>query len=393
MGVKERLGNQQRAVPFALTLAGHTSFHVSFFWPVALDSGSSTFRNKIKTLRLDLALRVTVDMMNKADAQSRPVVSLTVSPRTDGDRQILQRALSDFALQDASIRIGAESEGLFIIGGASETQLQSIRERILREYQIDADIDRPKVIYLGTIRKQAEAWGEFMCVTVKLRLEPLEEGDGYQFIDETSDGALPPEFIASVNSSIQDAMKAGILAGQEIVDLRVILCDGGYPREGSTESACKIAASMAFKEAVRRANPVILEPIMAVQIKGLEKQLSTSDIIGDLKSRRGSIIGLEHDHNSLLLRAIVPMVEMLGYSSVMRINTQGHADHFMQLIRYAEALPRSEPGDDEADGAAVGPNDPTPESGDDATGVLAFNPKDPKGKSGFAAAKLDPESE
>ncbi len=332
-------------------------------------------------------------MMNKADPQARPVVSLTVSPRTDGDRQILQRALSDFAQQDANIRIGTESEGQFIIGGASESQLQSIRERILREYRIEADIDRPKVIYLGTIRKQAEAYGEFMYVNVKLRLEPLEEGSGYQFINEIRDGALPPEFIESVNSGIRDAMKAGILAGQEIVDLRAVLCDVSYPREGSTESAFKMAASMAFKEAVRRANPVVLEPIMAVEIKGPEERLSTNDIIGDLKSRRGSIIGLEHEDNSLLLRAIVPMAEMLGYSSVMRFNTQGHADHFMRLIRYAEALPRSEPGDDEADVTVLGPNDPRPESGGDAAGVLAFKPRGPKGKSRSAAVKLDPESE
>lgn len=329
--------------------------------------------------------------MNKASAQSRPVVSLTISPRADGDRQTLERALSDLAQQEVSISIGTGSEGLVTVSGASESQLASIRDRILREHRIDADVERPKVIYLATIRGQAEAIGEFRYVTVKLRLEPLEEESGYEFINEIRDGVLPPEFMEPVNSAIQGAMKAGILAGQEIVDLRAVLCGGSYPREGSNESAFKIAASMAFKEAVRRADPIILEPIMSVEIKGPEAHLRTDDIIGDLRSRRGSIIGLEHYDNSLSLRAIVPMAEMLGYSSFMRSNTQGHVDYSMRLIRYAEALPRGEPGD--ADVTAVGPSDPRPESGGDATGVLAFKPGGPKGKSRSAAAKLDSESE
>src|SRR5579859_1958528 len=206
------------------------------------------------------------------------------------------------------------------------------------------------------------------------------------------DESLPPEYIDPINSAIQDVMKAGILGGYEIVDLRAVLCDGSYPRDGSTESFAKIAASMAFKEGVRRAIPVVMEPIMAIEIKG-EEHLNTFDIIGELKSRRGSITGLERFDHSFLLRAIAPMEEMLGYSAFLRSNMQGQANHSMRLIRYADAFPGSEPGDDESGLSAVDPNDPKPESGGDVAGVLAFKPRGPKGKSRSAAAKLDPESE
>ena len=339
--------------------------------------------------------------MNQENAQNRPVVSFTVSPRANGDREILQQALSDLAQQDPSVRIGTESYGQFTIGGVGESHLESIRERISREYKVEADVGLPKVIYLETIREQAEAEGEFIYrfgsqkrfyAKVKLRLEPREEGSGYQFIDGITDGAVPPEFVEAVNSAIQDAMKAGIIAGQEIVDLRAVLCDGSYHREDSNESAFKIAASIAFKEAVRKANPVILEPIMAVEIRGPEEHLSISTIIGDLKSRRAFIAGLEHYDNSLLLRAIAPMAEMLGYSSFTRSNTQGHAEHSVRLIRYSEVIPRDS-GGDEASVAAIEPNDPRPESGSDEAGVIAFRPKGPKPKSRSAAAKLDTESE
>jgi translation elongation factor EF-G len=176
------------------------------------------------------------------------------------------------------------------------------------------------------------------------------------------------------------------------VDLRAVLCDGSYHREDSSESAFKIAASIAFKEAVRKANPVVLEPIMAVEISGPEEHLSISAIIGDLKSRRACIAGLEHYDNSLLLRAIVPMAEMLGYSAFTRSNTQGHAEYSVRLIRYAEALPRSS-GGDEASFTSIEPNDPRPESGSDEAGVIAFRPKRPKPKSRSAAARIDTESE
>ena len=327
--------------------------------------------------------------MSKVIPPNRPVLSLTISPRTERDSQILQKALNDIAQQDSTISVEVKTEGMFIIRGLSESQLNSIRDRVLRDYGVEADIERPRVIYLETIRKQAEAEGEFMRVKVKLRMEPLEEGDGYQFINETRDETVPSEFVGSINSAIREGMKAGILVDQEIVDLRAVLCDGSYPHEEVNESAFRIAALMAFKEGVRRAKPVILEPIMSVRVKGPERNLSTREIVGDLKSRRGDVIGIEHDDNSfLLLRAIVPMAEMNGFSSFLRLTAQGHAEHSMRLIRYAEALPQaSSEEDDEA--VTIANPDPGPDPGTDQAGVFAFKPRGPKPKSHSAAANLD----
>jgi elongation factor G len=339
-------------------------------------------------------------IMNQAKTQNRPVVSLTVSPRTDGVREILWQALSNLAQHDSSIAIGTESDGHFIVGGVSESHLESIRQRIPPEYMVQADVSQPKVIYLETIRKQAIAEGECiyrygtqnrMYAKVKLRLEPLEEGSGYEFIQEIPAGTVPPEFVVAVDSAIQDVMKVGILAGQEIVDLRAVFCDGSYNREDSDESAFKIAASIAFKEAIRKADPVVLEPIMAVEITGPEEHLIRSAIIGDLKSRRGRIVGSEHQEKSLLLRAIVPMAEMIGYGSFTGSNTKGHAQYSTRLIRFAEALPRSS-GGDETGITAIEPDDPKPDSGTDEAGVPALRPSGPKPKSHSAADNLGTES-
>jgi len=339
--------------------------------------------------------------MNQANTENRPVVSITVSPRTDGDRQLLQQALSDLSREDSSIRMSPGSDGQFIISAVGESHLELARKRILHENGVEADVGRPTVVYLETIRKQAEADGEFIYrygtqkrfySKVKLRLEPLEEGSGYQFIDEITEGAVPPEFVESVKAGIQDAVNAGILVGQELVDLRAVLYDGSYHREDSNQSAFKIAALMAFKEAVRKANPVVLEPIMSVEIRGPEQHLSISTIIGDLKCRRGCIVGLEHYGDSFLVRAIVPMAEILGYGAYLRSNMQGLAKCSMRLIRYAEALP-GDSGGDEASVPAIEPNDPNPDSGRDEAGVVAFRPKGPNSNSRSAAAKLDTESE
>ena len=207
--------------------------------------------------------------------QTRPVVFLTVTPRFDGDLEVLREALSVLAHQDPDIRIGDEASGHFIISAANEARLEAIRQRISRECSVQADVGPPKAIYLETIRKQAVADGACiyqggtqnrMYAKVKLRLEPTGEGNGYQFKEEVPMGMIPPQFVNAVNSAIQDAMKSGVLAGQEIVDLRAVLCDGGYHREESSELAFRIAASIAFKKAVRKADPVVLEPIMAVEI-------------------------------------------------------------------------------------------------------------------------------
>jgi elongation factor G len=313
----------------------------------------------------------------------------------------LQGAFSDLAKHDPSIRIGANSGGHFIICGVSESHLETIRQRIPQEYLLHADVSPSKVIYLETIRKQALADGEYiyrygtqkrMYAKVTLRLEPLDEGSGYQFIQELPEGALPSEFAGAIDSAIQDAMKGGILAGQEIVDLRAVLCDASFDSQDSDVSAFKIAASIAFKEAIRKADPFVLEPIMAVEITGPEEHLSMSAIIGDLKSRRGRIVGSEHQDRSLLLRAIVPMAEMMGYSSFIRSNSQSQAQYSTRLIRFAEVFPRDS-GGDEPLGAAIEPDDPKPDLGIDKAGVPALKPPGPNPKSRSAAAKIDTESE
>jgi elongation factor G len=257
-----------------------------------------------------------------------------------------------------------------------ELHLAGICDRILHEYKMELDVGEPKVIYLETIRKHAEAEGTYIRQTggrsqyahVKLRLEPREPGSGYQFVDETIEGTVPPEFVQPVNTGIQNAMSGGILVGHEMVDLRAILYDGGYHDVDSNEMAFTIAASMAFQEAARKASPVLLEPVMTVEVVTPEGYAGT--IMGDLSLRRGWIEGMEHRAGSQVIKAIVPLAEMFGYATYMRSSTQGRAEYSMLFARY-EVAPRS-----------AG-------SGGDEAGVTANKPKAPKTGSGFAAAKLD----
>jgi elongation factor G len=319
--------------------------------------------------------------VSKSNTQNRPVISVDISLRSDDDRETFQRALRDLAQRDPTIRIKTEStEGRTIISGMSELQLELICDRILHEYKIQLDVGTPKVIYLETIRQQAEAEGKYIRQTggrgqyahVKLRLEPLEPGSDYQFVDDIKGGALPPAFLEPVNFGIQEAMKTGILAGHEMVDLRAVLYDGSYHVGDSNEMAFKIAASMAFKEAARKASPVILEPVMSVKVVTPED--FTGSIMGDLSSRRGRIEGMEHRTGSQVIHSIVPLAEMLGYGTHMRSSVQGPAEYSVHFARY-EAAPR------------------TGESGGDEAAVTPNKPKGPKAGSGFAAAKLEPESE
>ena len=308
-------------------------------------------------------------------------MSVAISPRTNDDREKFQRALSDLAQQDPTIRIKTDSiDGQTIISGMGELHLEIVCDRIQREYKVPLAVGEPKVIYLETIRKQAEAEGRYIRQTggrgqyahVKVRVEPRELGSGYQFVNEITVGAVLPEFFEPVNSGIQEAMKSGILFGHEMVDLRAVLYDGSYHVEDSNEMAFTIAASMAFKEAARKASPIILEPVMSVEVVTPEDFAGT--IMGDLNFRRGRIEGMDRRAGSLVIHAVVPLAEMLGYAKHIRSITQGRAEYSMQFVRY-EGAPRSG------------------ESGGDEVGVTANKPKGPKAGSGFAAAKLDAESE
>ncbi len=320
--------------------------------------------------------------MSESNTHDRPIISVVISPKSNDDRQSFLRALSDLAQQDPTIKIETESsDGQTTISGMGELHLEAICDRIVHEYKVQIDIGKPKVIYLETIRKKSEAEGKYiraisrhyMYGHVKLRLEPRDAGSGYQFIDEISEGAVPRQFVEPVNLGIQEAMKGGILAGYEMVDVKAALYDGSYHDVDSNEMAFKIAGSIAFKEAARKASPVLLEPVMAVEVVTPEDYAGV--VMGDLSSRRGRIEGMEHRAGSQVIKAIVPLAEMFGYATHMRSITQGRrAEYSMCFARY-EAGPRGG------------------ESGAEAAGVPANKPKGPTARNGFAAADLDVESE
>ena len=272
---------------------------------------------------------------------------MAISPKVDGDREILQRALEDLARQDRTIRIEIDpGDGPTIVSGMGELHLEAICDRISHEYKIQLELGKPKVIYLETIRKKSEGEGKYIRAVsrigiyghVKLRLEPREPGTGYEFVDEITGGAVPPEFVEPVNLGIQEAMKGGVLAGHEMVDLRAILYDGSYHVGDSNEMAFRIAASIAFKEAARKASPVVLEPVMSLEVVTPED--FAGSVMGDLTLRRGRIEGMEHRADSQVIHAIVPLSEMFGYATQLRSITEGRTNYSMNFACY-EVAPRS----------------------------------------------------
>lgn len=231
--------------------------------------------------------------MSGSKAQSRPVICMAVSPKADCDRPNLQRALDNLAQQDQAIRVGTETEdGQTIIGGTDELHLELICDRIRHEYQIEVNVGVPKVIYLETVRGKSEAEGKYIRQTggsgnyghAKIRISPNEPGKGYEFSNDIKGGTIPKEYIKPIDQGIQDAMQRGVLAGYEMVDIKVSLYDGSYHDVDSNEMAFKIAGSMAFKEAARKAKPVLLEPVMAVEVtvpeEYMEASLATSTAVG-----------------------------------------------------------------------------------------------------------------
>jgi elongation factor G len=319
--------------------------------------------------------------MSESKAHNRPIISVAVSPRIGGDREKLQRALSVLVQEDPAIRIKTESiDGQTILSGMNDLHLEVICDRILHEYKIQLDVGEPTVIYLETIRKHAEGEGKYIRQTggsgnyghCELRVAPNEPGKGYEFINDIKGGVVPEEYIKPIDQGVQGALERGILAGHPLVDIKVTLFDGSYHEVDSNEMAFKIAGSIAFKEAARKASPVLLEPVMAVEVTVPEEHLGA--IIGDINSRRGRIEGMEHAVGSQVIKAIVPLAEMLGYGRDIRSSTQGRAYHSMRFARYEAAPHRGEPGGDGA-------------------GITANKPIRPKAGSGFAAARLDAESE
>ncbi|HKV91883.1 MAG TPA: elongation factor G [Candidatus Angelobacter sp.] len=273
-----------------------------------------------------------------------PVISVAVEPKTKSDQEKMGVALGRLAQEDPTFKVNTDPDsGQTIISGMGELHLEIIVDRMMREYKVEANVGKPQVAYRETIRKHAEAEGKYIRQTggsghyghVKLRIDPNEMGKGFEFINEIKSGSVPREFFKPIEQGVKQAMEGGVLAGYELVDVKVTLYDGSYHEVDSDEMAFKIAASMGFKEAARKASPVLLEPIMAVEVVVPEEYMGT--IIGDLNSRRGRIEGIDHRAGSQVIKSLVPLAEMFGYATQMRSNTQGRATFSMHFAHYDEA--------------------------------------------------------
>jgi len=276
-----------------------------------------------------------------------PVIAVAVEPKTKSDQEKMSIALGKLAQEDPTFRVNTDPDsGQTIISGMGELHLEIIVDRMMREFSVQANVGKPQVAYRETIRKKAEAEGKYIRQTggsgqyghVKIRLEPNEAGKGYEFVNDIVGGVVPKEYIKPIDQGIKEAMEGGVLAGYEMVDVKATLYDGSYHDVDSNEMAFKIAGSLAFKEAARKASPVLLEPVMSVEVVVPEEYMGV--IIGDLNSRRGRIEGIEHRAGSQVIKGMVPLAEMFGYATQMRSNTQGRATFSMHFAHYEEA-PRS----------------------------------------------------
>ena len=276
-----------------------------------------------------------------------PVISVAVEPKTKADQEKMGMALGRLAQEDPTFKVHTDPDsGQTIISGMGELHLEIIVDRMMREYKVEANVGKPQVAYRETIRKHSEAEGKYIRQTggkgqyghAKIKLDPQPPGLGYEFVNDITGGSVPKEFIKPIDQGIREALEGGILAGYPMVDVKATLYDGSYHDVDSNEMAFKIAGSMAFKEAARKASPVLLEPVMAVEVVTPEDFAGV--IMGDLSSRRGRIEGMEHRAGSQVIKAIVPLAEMFGYATHMRSSTQGRAEYSMHFARYEEA-PRS----------------------------------------------------
>jgi elongation factor G len=272
------------------------------------------------------------------------VISVAIEPKTKADQEKMGVALSRLADEDPTFKVRTDEEsGQTIISGMGELHLEILVDRMKREHKVEANVGEPKVAFRETIRKSAEAEGKYIKQTggsgnyghCKLRIEPNTPGAGYEFVNAIKSGSVPKEYIKPIDQGVQGAIELGILAGYPLVDIKVTLYDGSYHEVDSNEMAFKFAGSIAFKEAARKASPVLLEPVMAVEVTVPEEHMGV--IIGDINSRRGRIEGMEHVGGSQLIKAIVPLKEMFGYVNEIRSSTQGRASYSMQFARYEEA--------------------------------------------------------
>ena len=272
-----------------------------------------------------------------------PVIHIAVEPKTKADQEKMAVALGKLAEEDPSFRVSTQEEtGQTLIGGMGELHLEIIVDRLKREFKVEAEIGQPQVAFRETIRgsveqeckyaKQSGGRGQYGHVFIKL--EPKEAGSGYEFVNEISGGVIPKEYIPAVDKGIQEAMQNGVLAGYPVVDFKVTLFDGSYHDVDSSEMAFKIAGSMAFKDACRKATPVLLEPMMKVEVEVPEEYMG--DVIGDLNRRRGQINSMDDRMGLKIVNAFVPLAEMFGYSTDLRSATQGRGTYTMEFDHYGE---------------------------------------------------------
>jgi elongation factor G len=299
------------------------------------------------TLAIDTA-PIRLESMTFPD----PVISVAIEPKTKSDQDKLGAGLQRLTEEDPTFRVRTDDEtGQTLISGMGELHLEIIVDRLMREFNVDANVGRPQVAYRETVGKAVEKIeGRFVRQTggrgqyghAVINLDPAEPGEGYEFIDKVVGGKIPREYIPSVDLGIQEAMESGVLAGYPVVDIRITLVDGSYHDVDSSEMAFKIAGSMAFKNAMQRAKPKLLEPVMAVEVVTPEEYLG--DVMGDLNSRRGRVEGLEPRGNAQAIKAKVPLATMFGYATDLRSTTQGRATFTMQFERYEE-VPQSIAGE------------------------------------------------
>ena len=283
---------------------------------------------------------VVLESMNFPD----PVIQVAIEPKTKADQEKMGVALSRLAQEDPTFKVKSDPEtGQTIIAGMGELHLEIIVDRMMREFKVDANVGKPQVAYRETIRKRVEAEGKFVRQSggrgqyghVRLIVEPNESGKGYEFINEIKGGAVPKEYIKPTDQGIREACESGVLAGFPVVDIKITLYDGSYHDVDSSEMAFKIAGSMGFKSGCEKASPVLLEPIMAVEVEVPEDYMG--DVIGNLNSRRGQIENMEDRAGSKIITSKVPLAEMFAYSTTLRSMTQGRGTYTMEFSHYAEA--------------------------------------------------------
>jgi len=272
-----------------------------------------------------------------------PVIQIAIEPKTKADQDKLSEALNKLADEDPTFRVSVNEEtGQTLIAGMGELHLEILVDRMKREFKVEANVGRPQVAYRETITKKVQAEGKFVRQTggrgkyghVWIEVEPNEKGKGYEFINKIVGGVIPKEFIPAVSAGIEEAMRNGVLAGYPVVDVKVTLFDGSYHEVDSDEISFRVAGSIAFKEAAKKSNPILLEPIMEVEVVTPEEYLG--DVMGDLNSRRGKIEGFSARKDAQVIHALVPLSEMFGYATILRSMTQGRALFTMQFAYYQE---------------------------------------------------------